>query len=186
MFERVRGESYKDFNLQPSGSSNYNGSFARRQIAPKTFRQKAILKEKIAAKRYSGMEKGNSYHAHVSYPDCRIFLSYILYIRCKKKHNVSINFISQLFQKYLYKGCNFHSPSCGQKLNFHHALLGDRNLHISNFYSNFPTKNLQSCFNSLLSIPPLLALIRVLNIQSGNHFVSRRKFEYKTCRINIF
>ena len=34
--------------------------------------------------------------------------------------------------------------------------------------------------------PPLLALIRVLNIQSGNHFVSRRKFEYKTCRINIF
>ena len=45
---------------------------------------KKLFGKKIAARRYSGMEKGNSYHAHVSYPDCRIFLSYILRIRREK------------------------------------------------------------------------------------------------------
>ena len=88
------------------------------------------------------MEKGNSYHAHVSYPDCRIFLSYILRIRHQKTqcfhifHHISIfcttflyfvphfydNLVSKAIQKYLYKGCNFYPVlSCVQKLKFHHA-----------------------------------------------------------------
>ena len=102
--------------------------------------RKKLFGKKIAARRYSGMEKGNSYHAHVSYPDCRIFLSYILRIRrekntmfpsilCHTWHLLeSFHPVSTAFQKYLYNGCNFNfapgpnSPlSRVQKLKFHHA-----------------------------------------------------------------
>ena len=116
-------------------------------VGHKNFPQKEIP-EKFPQKSCSGMGKGNSYHAHVSYPDCRIFLSHIPSIRRKKKNNVFITFSPLLFltsstlclesasiQKYLYKRCNFHFPSPpprAQKLKFHRRTLGnDGNLHIS-------------------------------------------------------
>ena len=100
------------------------------------------------------------------------------------------NLVSKAIQKYLYKGCNFYPVlSCVQKLKFHHAPkdIGCWKFAYLKCLFKFSDEKFVELFQFFIIKPPsaLLLLIRVLNIQSGNHFVWR-KFEYKTCRINIF
>ena len=103
----MKASVWKNFNLARTGSSNYNAGHLRgdRWLATRTFPQKEIL-EKFPQKSCSGMGKGNSYHAHVSYPDCRIFLSYILHIRRKKNTMFSHFYHISIFStSFLPKPC---------------------------------------------------------------------------------
>ena len=174
-------------------------------VGHKNFPAKEIL-EKFPQKSCSGMGKGNSYHAHVSYPDCRIFLSHIPSIRRKKKTMFSSLFhhfsswqaaLSALkarpSRNICTRGVTFishhHRPAPCTEIKVSSKDIGQRwkFAYLSNVYSNFPLNNFYSRSNSLSSTPPLSAvLIRVLNIQARNHFVCGGEFEYKTWRINIF
>ena len=182
---------WKNFNLARTGSSNYNAGHLRgdRWLATRTFPQKEIL-EKFPQKSCSGMGKGNSYHAHVSYPDCRIFLSHIHSFRHKKKQCFHHFFTTSLPDKQhsalkarpsrniCTRGVTFishhHRPApCTEiKVSSKDIWRRWKFAYLSNVYSNFPLNNFYSRSNSLSSTPPLSALlIRVLNIQARNHFV---------------
>ena len=95
------------------------------------------------------------------------------------------NLVRKAIQKYLYKGCNFY-PLLSECTEIKVSSCTEGHWVIEICISQISIQIFrQNLFQFFIINPPLLFLIRVLNIQSGNHFVWR-KFEYKTCRINIF